>query len=705
MARVIPFTQHEAVLLLDAYLSTLNKNITKTQAIQGVSKDLRKMAVNKGMKIDDAYRSVKGIPLRMASMESAYMGKTIYAPATKLFTETVKIFKENRSVYDQILKEARAMIDDKKEDVVFERLFEDEKYKPLYNALKKKGIDTIDALKEINLWVFMNIQQLYSIQQRLTIFTELTAVLKSKRKVDESQDALMCKVFYNGNTYKGESPSEAFMAFLIAIATKYPLRFRSLLGIANPESGKIVLNRCYDDTKLRMMNPEAYIDANLSLEQVDKYIAWVIERCGAIPREYSIGEPKYYSKTSDDDTGKQEHSNFKGTAETIVGYSSKQEMQQSRTSLNNIPDSASHSIQNAEEYLQQCDLNGATYDNLKEELHCTMVKTKEIVAKSPRIIEMSRRLYHENALVDFEEGADTIEAILDKLLKKGDGITTAKLLYEHACSEMAMFFNDNGITEQQAVFDLARHLFEKLKYHGKQYVFKSNIYISLPDICADSVFDIVKKYAREKGSTVIYDEIVSHLTGLGLNTGNLRGLLRIDKEPVFLIYAENEYLFAELVPIDDVFLKTIHLALQHLLEDTGGYIIPRNISDSWYKLLPTLPGALVWTPMLLQQLIRFYPDKLQARTIIAMDSQNSNTLHAMFVEKESWIQDFRDVVAVFLHNEMPNRYEFEAEELRGILVDAGMISGNQLIYNMPNALGGDPRFLWDSDGNRVKVRI
>lgn len=42
---------------------------------------------------------------------------------------------------------------------------------------------------------------------------------------------------------------------------------------------------------------------------------------------------------------------------------------------------------------------------------------------------------------------------------------------------------------------------------------------------------------------------------------------------------------------------------------------------------------------------------------------------------------------------------------RGILVDAGMISGSQLIYNMPNALGGDPRFLWDSDGNHVKVMI
>ena len=109
--------------------------------------------------------------------------------------------------------------------------------------------------------------------------------------------------------------------------------------------------------------------------------------------------------------------------------------------------------------------------------------------------------------------------------------------------------------------------------------------------------------------------------------------------------------------------------------------------------------------MLLQQLIQFYPNELEARTIIAMKSQSSNTLHAMFVEKESWIQDFRDVVAVFLHDEMPGRSEFEAEELRGILANAGMISGNELINNMHNALGGDPRFLWDGDGSYVKVRI
>ena len=109
--------------------------------------------------------------------------------------------------------------------------------------------------------------------------------------------------------------------------------------------------------------------------------------------------------------------------------------------------------------------------------------------------------------------------------------------------------------------------------------------------------------------------------------------------------------------------------------------------------------------MLLQQLIFFYPNKLEADSIMAMKTQNGSTLHAMFVEKGSDIQNFCDAVWTYLKDEMPGRNEFEVEELRGILKDAGMLSGNELIWNMPKALGGDDRFLWYSGGSRVKVRL
>lgn len=49
----------------------------------------------------------------MASMESAYLRKTITKPATKLFIETVSMYRNDRKKYEGLLKEAKLMADGK----------------------------------------------------------------------------------------------------------------------------------------------------------------------------------------------------------------------------------------------------------------------------------------------------------------------------------------------------------------------------------------------------------------------------------------------------------------------------------------------------------------------------------------------------------------------------------------------------------------
>lgn len=182
-------------------------------------------------------------------------------------------------------------------------------------------------------------------------------------------------------------------------------------------------------------------------------------------------------------------------------------------------------------------------------------------------------------------------------------------------------------------------------------------------------------------------------------------MLRSENRPAFLLYTENEYILTELIHIDDAFLEQIQSALTHLFADVGDHIILRQIAGSWYTLLPTLPTALEWTPLLLQQILWYYTKRLGARTIQALDSQNSSTLHAMLVQSDSWIRDFRDAVAIYLHDTWPDKQSFFTAELRRILVDAGMIGSGELQNSMPKALGGDPRFLWNRDGDTVTVRL
>ncbi len=575
----------------------------------------------------------------------------------------------------------------------FERFFDDPKYKPLYEMLKLKNITTLEGLKEVNLWKLMNIYGLYTVKERLDICNELNAKLRDGGTKTEESGYI---IHYNGTDYKGGSPSEAFVSFLNAVASKYPLRVRNLLGEFHPSTRKVVLSRCEDEAKLKLTSPAAYVDAGLSSEQAEQYTAWVLERCSMPQKEFTVQDHRKPIAPPAVTPPKVEEK----PAETYSAAPSLFDKQET---------------EEAEKFLRQRDTKGATYEELRDRLRETMTAAKEIANRCPRVMELNGRLYHADALVDFEEGADALERILDKLIKKSSGITTAKPLYDYARGEMSMFLNDNGLTDQQSVYDFARYLFEKLGYHGKRYVFSRNSYISLPGVPIDTRADIIIKYARENGPVITFGELETHLNGLAVKPGNINDLMkiewkpskagRIDKQPLFLIYDEDKCILAERLNIDETFLETVHTALRKLFEDCGGYVIPRRISAEWYQLLPDLPESIPWTPMLLQQLIIFYPNKLEAESIMAMDSQNSSILHAMFVEKDSDIQNFRDAVWTYLKDEMPDRNEFEAEELRGILKDAGMLSGNELIWRMPKALGGDYRFLWISNNSRVKVRM
>lgn len=109
MARHVPFTQYEAVLLLDAYLQTISCNVSRKDAIANCSADLRRMAKINGITIDDSYRNINGITFQMASMESAYFGRTAINASTKLFMDTVKMYRDDRESYNRLLKEATLM--------------------------------------------------------------------------------------------------------------------------------------------------------------------------------------------------------------------------------------------------------------------------------------------------------------------------------------------------------------------------------------------------------------------------------------------------------------------------------------------------------------------------------------------------------------------------------------------------------------------
>lgn len=118
MKKQVAFTKHEAALLLDAYLKVLSGNLSRIESIKECSHMLRLMAVNSGVEIDNIYRNVNGIAFQMASMESAYQGKTIMKPATRMFINMVNIYKTDKKEYKKLLEEAKDMATAKQNNCV-----------------------------------------------------------------------------------------------------------------------------------------------------------------------------------------------------------------------------------------------------------------------------------------------------------------------------------------------------------------------------------------------------------------------------------------------------------------------------------------------------------------------------------------------------------------------------------------------------------
>ena len=82
--------------------------LTRSDAIKAASRDLRAMALHRGVEVKEVYRNTNGISFQMQSMESAYLGHIVFKPSTKLFADIAGLYRKSYNEYLKLLKEARA---------------------------------------------------------------------------------------------------------------------------------------------------------------------------------------------------------------------------------------------------------------------------------------------------------------------------------------------------------------------------------------------------------------------------------------------------------------------------------------------------------------------------------------------------------------------------------------------------------------------
>ena len=362
-------------------------------------------------------------------------------------------------------------------------------------------------------------------------------------------------------------------------------------------------------------------------------------------------------------------------------------------------------IKNIEDVVLKADLNGIPVEELASEVGIPVLRAKKTVQKTSSIINVCGRLLHKGAFIDWDDIAEKLDSILEKLMLRNNGYVSDVQLYEYARLEMQMLLNDNDMDDQRKVYDLAEHLFSKECYKGTRYVFSNKTHISQTEESLSSKLDIMQKFAREEDGFFRESDLEAYLQSLGIKTASLRQQMRVYDEPIFLFYDQGTYITSESIGINSNWLAKVKIAVGKLFDDVGDHIVLRDIQPEWFAMLPKLPAERQWTALLLQSVVYHYAKEIGARTIYGLATQTKDTLNAMLVSIDSEIQTFGDAVITVLIEERIDQRQFEAEELRRLLAYRGLIAGNELIWNMPKALPRDERFIWDADEQHVTINI
>lgn len=359
-----------------------------------------------------------------------------------------------------------------------------------------------------------------------------------------------------------------------------------------------------------------------------------------------------------------------------------------------------------EQTVLEADLAGITKDALAAKVRMSLAAIKKEVNANNNIVEICEKLIHKDAFVDWDQAADQLEKILDKLMLKNNGYVSKASLYEFARADMQMFMNDNNMDDQSKIYDMAVHLFSKEHYHGITYAFSNWQHISKLEANLSTNLSVMIKFAREQGGFFKLEDLISYLESVKIGTGNLHVQMKMYDKPIFLFYAEHEYALAETMGINNGWLLLVKRAFDKLFMDMGDHVVLRNIQPVWYYQLPSLPNGRPWTALLLQSVLRHYSKDLDGvHTIYALSNQSGDVLHAMVVTADSEVQTFPDAIISVLVDEHIEKRQFDAEELRKLLLQRGLIEDNELMWTMPKATANDSRFIWSSNGQTVTINI
>ena len=681
----IPWDEQETALLIEANFWIKNGEINRKDAVALISEELRKRAVFAGKNIDAVFRNTNGINMRFYEIQYIVTGGTSGMKNTSfLFKKTVDMYLNRQTEFNQLLKEAKASVEDK--DINSTQFIE---------WLRKNPDNQADVL--VNTLRLLNVlgRKNKVLNKNLQSVTDLKTLQQIKQEiVCNNALGIQKKKLYHFNQ-------------VIMLYEQY-------LTIDKTENEKSENSTCRNENEFRNWMKEKQGLAKGSVRSyastLNTLSPYVNKICGIKGSVYEISDvsivksilEKLFSNKEFIELNSSTHNKFRRSLQKYLEFLKQDES----TLLEELNITSEIAVEDqkicdsTEQIIEDADIYGITIEEIAEKINISEWRLKKYLKTMDDVIEMPGDIYvHANNIVDLFENEDAIDGILKKQFNRLHGYSNSDLLFEAASISLTMFLNDNEINSPERMYGIARYLFGKRK---TKYLFGGDRHIQ--EFHSDFPINnqgILMNFINQCGGIASKNQCEDFLQNTKLTTIGVNHLLSIGNNEKVVFYGDGEYALVNTLFLEENWKEHLMVSVNKLFKDAS-YVILREISQGWFETLPKLAKGMKWNLLLLQELIKKYLPAY--RLITANEDQGLDTIRAGIVQKDSVICNFGDLVyARMLEDSGINLpLKMTKEDLRQKLIEYQMIQGSELIYTMPKALD-DSKFAWAANGDSVLI--
>lgn len=348
--------------------------------------------------------------------------------------------------------------------------------------------------------------------------------------------------------------------------------------------------------------------------------------------------------------------------------------------------------------------NGIAKENILVQFRNYSTQQINRTLMASHAVKVLKKYYHKDSIYGYNEMADVLLDTLTKQFVANSNYTSAQQLYDDAHYRLDDFFYYNNAFESRPeIYDLAVHLFRQEKYKGNSFLFLNGLHIWKEDPNYPRDFHgLLIKYAREHNNVFSREDAVAYYNWIGSTSpdATFSSILYGIGRQTFLQYGENRFVLREALHVSDSFLSALRMQIENLLAGED-YIAFGEIDDYFYKTLPAVPANILWSPLLLEDILRIFD--IGYITIEAGTENDKKTIPAAILKKNSYFRTFADMVwketskAYFLPK------EFTSTEFREFLLNKGFIHGSEKMWNVHKTVAGDLRFYWTEKNSKVTI--